>query len=261
MGEQDRLGRLDVGRARQDRRPVALGEVDERPLEVEQRAVELVDRPARPEPQVRGDLVVARAAGVEAPGQRPDLLGQGRLDVHVDVLERRIPRERARRATSSASAARPVDEGLDLVRGQEPGPTEAADVGDRAGDVVGGEGGIDLDRAGEVRDARVRLAAEPPAPGPHRASGRAEVLMLPGARSGRTPCERQSGASDADGGIQRGRPGRQRPPEHMVRLMPPLASRGDLAAEIKHPALASVDGARRLGPGRRGTAGAAQPRP
>ena len=179
VGEEDRLGRLDVRCARQDRRPVALGEVDKSPLEVAQRAVELVDRAAGPEPHVRRDLVVAGAAGVEAAGQRPDLLDQGDLDVHVDVFERRVP-GRAPGSDVVGKGGEAVDEGLDLVLGQETGPAEAANVGDRTGDVVGGEGGVDLDRAGEVRDPRVRLAAEPSAPGPHRASGRAEVLMLPG---------------------------------------------------------------------------------
>ena len=113
------------------------------------------------------------------PASGPTLSARADLDVHVDVLEGRVP-GRAPGSDVVGERGEAVDEGLDLVRGQETGPAEAADVGDRAGDVVGGERGVDLDRAGEVRDPRVRLAAEPSAPGPHRASGRAEVLMLPG---------------------------------------------------------------------------------
>jgi hypothetical protein len=44
MGEQDRLGRLDVGRPGQDRRTLALGQPYQGPLEVEQRSIESVDR-------------------------------------------------------------------------------------------------------------------------------------------------------------------------------------------------------------------------
>ena len=106
MGEQDRLGRLDVGGPGQDRVAVALGELDERPLEVEDGRVETVDRPAGPQSQVRGDLVVPRAAGVELAGDRADPLGQRRLEVHVDVLEGRVPVERPA-ATSSARPVRP----------------------------------------------------------------------------------------------------------------------------------------------------------
>ena len=103
------------------------------------------------------------------PATGPTFVGQRRLDVHVDVLERRVPPS-APAATSSASASRPATRVCDLVLGQDAGPPEAADVGDRARDVVGRERGVDLDRAREVRDARVGLAAEPAAPGPHRAS-------------------------------------------------------------------------------------------
>ncbi len=35
MTEQDGLGGLDMGRAREDRHPLALGQADERALEVE----------------------------------------------------------------------------------------------------------------------------------------------------------------------------------------------------------------------------------
>ena len=169
MGEQDRLCRLDVGRARQHGRPVALGEGDERPFEVEQGEEEIVDRPARPQSKVGGDLVVARSTRMESAGERPDLPGQRRLDVHVDVLERPVPLEPAR-SEVLRERRQPIDECLHVVRAQDAGATEAPHVGDRTRDVVSGEGGVDLDRAGEVRHARIRLAAEPPAPGPHRPS-------------------------------------------------------------------------------------------
>ena len=93
VGEQHGLGRLDVGRAGQDGVALALGEADQRALEGEMRRIEAIDRPARPEPQVRGDLVVARTAGVEPAGDRPDPLGERGLEVQVDVLERRVPLE------------------------------------------------------------------------------------------------------------------------------------------------------------------------
>ena len=179
MREQHRLGGLDVGRAGQDGHPLALGQADQRPLEIEQRDIEVVDGAPRPQAQVRGDLVVARTAGVEAPGERADPLGQRRLEVHMDVLERRVPGEPARRDVGG-EGGKPVDEGRDLVSRKEPGAAESADVGDRAGDVVGGERRVDLDRAREVGDARVRLAAEPPAPGPHRASVVRRTCYPPG---------------------------------------------------------------------------------
>ncbi len=47
-----------------------------------------VDRVAHPEAEIDGDLVVARARGVKAPGRRADDLGEPAFDVHMDVLER-----------------------------------------------------------------------------------------------------------------------------------------------------------------------------
>jgi hypothetical protein len=58
MGEEDRLGRLDVRHPREDRVALSLRESHQRALHAQDRGVEAVDRPARPEPQVRGNLVV-----------------------------------------------------------------------------------------------------------------------------------------------------------------------------------------------------------
>ena len=49
-----------------------------------------VDRVAHPELEIGRDLVVARAGGVQPPRRRADQLGEAVLDMHVDVLERRI---------------------------------------------------------------------------------------------------------------------------------------------------------------------------
>ncbi len=53
-------------------------------------------RVTRVQPQIGGDLVVAAAPRVEPPPRVADLLDQPRLDVHVHVLERLVPRELAR---------------------------------------------------------------------------------------------------------------------------------------------------------------------
>ena len=136
MGEQDRLGRLDVGRPRQDRLALALGQLDERPLEDEGGSVQAVDRPARPEPQVRRDLVVARPAGVELARDRSDPRRQCGLEVHVDVLEGRIPVDAAG-GDILRQRGEAADELVHLVPGQQAGPPEAPDVGDRGRQVVG----------------------------------------------------------------------------------------------------------------------------
>ena len=109
---------------------------------------------------------------------------------------RRVPGEPAR-GDVLGERRQAGDERLDLGVGQEPGAPQAADVGDRARDVVGGEGGIDLDRAREVGDALVGLSAEPAAPGPHRCL-RLTLRMLTGA--GRKHAVFNAARADGDRG-------------------------------------------------------------
>ena len=82
-------------RAGQDRVAVAFGQADQGALERDQGGIEPIDRAAQPQPQIRGDLVVPRAAGVELAGHRPDTLGEGDFEVQVDVLELGVPLDRA----------------------------------------------------------------------------------------------------------------------------------------------------------------------
>ena len=166
MSEEDGLGRLDVGRPRQDRRAVALGETDECRLEVADGPVEAVDRPPQPQPQVGRDLVVAGASRVDLAADRTDPLGECRLEVEVDVLERVVPGERPGRDLG-AEALEPGDDRRDLVFVEDARPAETADVGHRCREVVVGEDPIELDRASEVGHPRVVRLAEPTTPHPH----------------------------------------------------------------------------------------------
>ena len=178
VGEQHRLGRLDVGRPGQDGRALALGEGDQRALEVQQRDVEPLDRPAQPQPEVGRDLVVARATGVELPGDRADALREGGLEIEVDVLEVRVPGHRPV-GDRHGQALQAPDQVTDLVIGQQARAAEAADMGDRPRDVVGGQLAIEVDRAREVGDPTVVLLGEPPAPQPHapRPFGSCPVML------------------------------------------------------------------------------------
>ena len=72
--------------ARVGERPLQFGDLDE----------DRVDRVAHPEAEIDRDLVVARARGVQAPGRRADDLGKPAFDVHMDVFERALERERSR---------------------------------------------------------------------------------------------------------------------------------------------------------------------
>ena len=77
---------------------------------------------------VGGDLVVARAAGVELAGQRPDLVPEQPLDRHVDVLVGVLELE----AVLGHARADPVEPGVDLrqlVRVEDADPRQPTGVG------------------------------------------------------------------------------------------------------------------------------------
>ena len=63
------------------------GLAGERQLQPGKPGVELIDGAAHEHPEIDGDLVVARARGVEPARRGPDQLAEPGLDVHVNVLE------------------------------------------------------------------------------------------------------------------------------------------------------------------------------
>ena len=152
MREQHRLGRLDVGRARQDGRAVPLGQARRAPARTSTQRRRPGGRspgaataagPWRPGRCASGRCGACRRPGRSArpapprgSGGRPRAPG---------------PRRSGRRRRPRPGPVRPSTSVVDLGRGQEPGPAETADVGDRAGDVVGRERAVELDRARERR--------------------------------------------------------------------------------------------------------------
>ena len=178
MREEHRLGRLDVGRAGQDGRAVPFREVDERSFEVDERGVQSIDRAAQPESKVRRHLVVARPPGMELASDRADPGGERALEVHVDVLERRVPVvARGHLVRESLESGHQL---VHLVGGQEPGATEPAHVGDRAREVVRGE--LAVESRGERRPVG-RVANRPPELRPlhgARELGHPRVVLLRG---------------------------------------------------------------------------------
>ncbi len=90
MAEGHGLRGLQMGEARHHGSGMLQRAVDQRLLERGQRRVRLVDGVADVEPEIGRDLVVARARGVQPARGGADQLGQPRLDIHMDVLERAL---------------------------------------------------------------------------------------------------------------------------------------------------------------------------
>ncbi len=66
---------------------VAFGGVEQGALQLAQSAVESVERVANPQLDIRDDLIVAAAAGVQLAAHVAQTLDQGAFDVRVDVFE------------------------------------------------------------------------------------------------------------------------------------------------------------------------------
>ena len=96
MRGQHGLGPLEVGVAREDDLAMPLGRSQERPLKPDQGRVDPVQGIPRPQLDVRDDLIVAASGRVQLATHVPQLLDQGRLDVHVDVFALEDEREVSR---------------------------------------------------------------------------------------------------------------------------------------------------------------------
>jgi len=134
-----------------------------RRLVLDEPGVELGHGPPRPQAQVGRHLVVARSAGMQASRQRPDPLGEGGLEVEMNVLEGGIPGERAGRHLRP-QRFEAGDHCVALLGGQQARGGQSVDVGDRTDEIVVGQRRVDLDRSGEVRTALVAPLVEPAAP-------------------------------------------------------------------------------------------------
>ena len=95
MAERHRLCALQMGEARHHGRGVFQPLFGERALIGGERGVDHVDGIAHPEPEIGGDLIVARARRVQPPRGRADQIGKPALDIHMNVLERALEVELA----------------------------------------------------------------------------------------------------------------------------------------------------------------------
>ena len=167
VAERDRLRDLQVREARHDRVGVRFGEVEQRPPQRRERRRDLVDGAAQPQAHVGGDLVVARAAGVQSLAGIADQRRQALLDVEVDILEVARPDEHAARDLVADLRHAALDVGQ-VLRAEDAAGGQHARMGERSGDVGFGQALVEVDRRGEALDAfrhRFRKTAGPAAGG------------------------------------------------------------------------------------------------
>ncbi len=163
MGEEDRLGPLQMGVAGKDDPEKLFGPGDDGFLDLHEEPENLVDFIAQVQPEIDGNLVVAAAPRVQLSPDGADPADQATLDRHVDVLVREIE-GKFPGIDLPADSQQTLDDPLRLGLRQDAPLSQHPRVGDAAGDVVPVEQDVVRDRSGELLDEPVGRAVEAPPP-------------------------------------------------------------------------------------------------
>jgi hypothetical protein len=153
-----------MGEAGHDGLGVRLGEVHQPPLQVAQQAVDAVDRRPQPQAYIGGDLVVARAPGVQSLAGVAHQVREPLLDVEVYVLQVEGPLEALRLDFVANLRHAALDVGQ-VLRRQHADRMQHVRVGERAANVELGEPAVEADRSRIALDQLVYRFAETAGPG------------------------------------------------------------------------------------------------
>ncbi len=163
MAEGDRLRRLQMGEARHDHRGAIQRTGSEGALQLGDLDQDPVDRIAHPEAEIDGDLIVARARGVQPAGNGSDDLCKAAFHVHMNVFERARERKRAR-LDFAFDLGQTLGDSLGVGGFDDAARSEHGEMGLGAGDVLGGELAVEVDRGVDLLHRLGRAPGEPAAP-------------------------------------------------------------------------------------------------
>ena len=169
MGQQHRLGVLQVGVAWHHHIEVPLGDVEKNAAQGAVAGEQLVAELLGEQADVGGNLVVAGATGVQAAAGRADRAGERALDGHVDVLVVHVPDKGPVLDLAGDVGEAGVDRGLVLGR-DDALLGEHAGVRAAAGDVLGGHVLVGLEACTKLLRELVNALLEPAAPQRHHGS-------------------------------------------------------------------------------------------
>ena len=164
VAEGHRLRGLQVGEAGHDGVRFGFRQTQKAFLKTGDFAEDQVDFVTQPQADVGGDLVVARAAGVQLLAGHSDAVGQACFDVHVHVFQVNAPVEGAG-FDFALDVFQIGDDLVTLIGVQHAGFFQHRRMGDRTHDVVAVEALVELDGGGESGDEGVDGLAETAAPG------------------------------------------------------------------------------------------------
>ncbi len=100
---------------------------------------------------------------MQPPRRRADQLGKAALDIHVNVLERALEDKRSR-LDFALDLVQSGGDGVGVGLGDDALGGEHRDMGQRAGDVLGGELAVEVDGGVDLLHDLGRAAGESPAP-------------------------------------------------------------------------------------------------
>ena len=149
MGEEHRLGPLQVGIARHHHLPELLSPVYQRPLHPAEGSDGVVDHLLGVHSHIQSNLVVAGAPGMQAAGGGADELVQPAFNVHVQVFQRGVPGE-AILLDLLPHPFQAIHNRVGVFLGNCPGSGQHLGVGDGAGNIMAVEAPVEVKRYGVV---------------------------------------------------------------------------------------------------------------
>jgi len=163
VGEEDRLGSLQVGVAGHDDVKVAFRLTDERVDEQVEIGGNLDDFVPQVEADIQRHLIVAGTAGMEALACLADLRREARLDVHMDIFQADGEVEMTC-LDLLENLVQAMFDRCHIGRRDDPLLAEHAGMGHGAADVLVVEALVEIDGGGELLDEFVGRLGETPAP-------------------------------------------------------------------------------------------------
>ena len=163
VGQGQRLGPLQMGVTGNQGVKVLLGMAKERALKPQQSGIDGIDLLAQPEPQIRSNLVIAAAAGVQLFAERPQQFDQAALNGEMNVLGFQAWVE-ITRSSFLPNGFKAFDQLLTLLGADQVATAQHSGVGHRAIEVLLQQGDVKANRGVEPLNAGVQALLKAIAP-------------------------------------------------------------------------------------------------
>ncbi len=163
VAKADWLRDLQMREARHHRIDFPFGQIDQPSAQPGEFLQNAVNRAAQVQTHIGGDLIVARAAGVQLFADFANAVNQPRLDVHVNIFKCDDPRKIAP-FNVEQNVVQPAHDLIALRCGEHAHLGQHAGMGDGTGNVLAVQPLIEADRGGKGFHKCISRLVESPAP-------------------------------------------------------------------------------------------------